>query len=80
MDKTPWKESSLCWKCKKATCSKEHSCSWSEKFKPVEGWKAQEIIIKGCNGGPIPSYIVIYCPNFIPFERKIKKEYKNKEL
>ena len=50
----------LCWDCKKA-CG---GCSWSSCFKPVDGWDAEESIVKD-NSGDIISYKVKKCPEFI---------------
>lgn len=50
----------ICWSCKKA-CG---SCSWSSKFKPVEGWTAIPTFIKMQYGGKDASYIVLKCPEY----------------
>lgn len=55
----------ICWDCKKAT----GFCSWSEKFIPVEGWKATPTIVKiannyGKNKTFDDSFIVHECPLF----------------
>ena len=63
----------LCWFCKKATCS---GCSWSNKFEPVEGWNAEPTYITMHSGKCsknnvkakhkiINSYTVISCPEFV---------------
>lgn len=46
----------ICFDCKKAV----GGCSWSEKFEPVEGWKAEPSIIAGY----IESYYITECPLF----------------
>lgn len=55
------KPMSICWGCANAVPGhkngKLYGCSWSEDFKPVEGWDAT----KGRIG-----YMVIGCPKFIP--------------
>ena len=67
------KPMTLCWFCKKATCS---GCSWSSKFEPVEGWKAEPSHILLHSGRYdkynvktkkkiISSYTVISCPEFL---------------
>lgn len=48
---------SLCWECTNAT----GFCSWSADFTPVDGWEAEETIIKQ-KGNPIPSFKVQKCP------------------
>ena len=55
------KPPTACWNCAKAT----GGCSWSSRFEPVEGWTAQETLIK-LNGGERyePSFHVISCPEF----------------
>ena len=55
----------ICWDCKRAT----GFCSWSEKFIPVEGWKATPTkvkIVNRQNGENIftDSFIVHECPLF----------------
>lgn len=35
-------ESTICWSCKRA-CG---GCAWSKKFEPVEGWNAEETLVK----------------------------------
>lgn len=45
----------LCWECANANCG----CSWSQSFKPVEGWVAIPTYSK-----VFRSYIVIECPEF----------------
>lgn len=47
---------SLCWKCSRAT---DGSCSWSDDFVPVKGWKAEQDII-----GRHITYNVRECPMF----------------
>lgn len=54
-----------CWGCKKAT----GFCSWSEKFIPIEGWKATPTKVKISNrwNGEVlftDSFIVHECPLF----------------
>lgn len=51
----------LCWNCKK--CLKQ--CSWSRDFKPIEGWQAIPVIIKGAKPRyKIKSFKIISCPEF----------------
>lgn len=53
----------LCWSCKNAVpdFKKGYGCSWSNYFKPVEGWKATETEVSVQNKKK-RSYIVIECP------------------
>lgn len=52
----------LCWDCAKA-CGK---CSWSQSFKPVEGWDAEPtVIFTQCRINVIPSYYIRGCPEFV---------------
>lgn len=66
---------SICWDCHKAT----GKCSWSEKLKPVKGWKATPTQ-RELYGGIYKSYIVLECPEF---ERDAWKfgtvRYKNED-
>lgn len=48
----------LCWDCTKAV----GGCAWSTLFKPIEGWKAQEI--KATSTKPYTTYLVEECPEF----------------
>ena len=52
---------SICIDCKKST----GLCSWSKKFKPVEGWEAKEVK-RSSWGYPqgFVGYKVIRCPEF----------------
>ena len=47
----------LCWSCKNCI----DGCSWSKKFKPVKGWKADKTYIP--SDGSI-SYMVHECPKY----------------
>ena len=52
---------SLCWSCKNA-CG---GCSWSDSLTPVEGWTADEALIKGSHTMPeVPTWSVRACPQF----------------
>ena len=48
-------EYALCWDCANAT----GGCSWSEKLRPVKGWKAIPTHKK-----EFDSWLVIQCPKF----------------
>lgn len=63
-DNYKYNKDTLCWCCKRST---ERTCSWSEKFIPVEGWNAEERILHyGVrNQQETTSYIVKECPLFI---------------
>lgn len=50
----------LCWRCSNA-CG---GCSWSQSFIPIEGWKAESVVIKDSEGD-INSYKIKKCPQFI---------------
>ena len=55
----------LCFHCRKA-CG---GCTWSKKFKPIEGWKATPTMIKSTRHGGkkrilIESYKVVECPEY----------------
>lgn len=58
----PTKNDTLCWSCQNAT----GGCSWSKKLKPVRGWKAEKIKVKGdfYTSKIVDSYIVKSCPKF----------------
>jgi len=49
----------ICWTCKNA-CG---GCSWSRNLTPVEGWKAEKTIVRGC-GPAFESYSIEYCPQY----------------
>ena len=48
----------ICWNCKKAI----GGCTWSDFFKPVKGWTAEQTRPAGSK--PYTSYIVEKCPEF----------------
>lgn len=50
----------LCWHCQNVCCG----CSWSRCFKPVNGWIAEQTIIKDSTKD-FSSYKVHKCPEFI---------------
>ena len=65
------KPMTLCWFCKKATCS---GCSWSARFEPVVGWVAEPTTLTQHSGSNkkmtgidkiIPSFHVISCPEYL---------------
>ena len=63
---------SLCWKCSRAT---DDSCSWSDGFVPVKGWKANKDII-----GRHITYNVRECPMFtMTITDRIKDEEEKHE-
>ena len=49
----------LCWRCKNA-CG---GCDWSKRFIPVDGWIAEQTIVKDANGDFL-SYKIKKCPKF----------------
>lgn len=51
----------LCWHCKKFS----GLCSWSDRFEPVNGWKAEKTSVKTERNTLIDSYIVRECPEFV---------------
>lgn len=52
--------STLCWRCAKSV---NNGCSWSARFEPVQGWTAEETVLKRIGIGG-KSYLVIDCPEF----------------
>lgn len=48
----------LCWDCRRSV---KKTCPWSCWFRPVPGWDAEPVQIKGCPG---ISYLVKDCPMF----------------
>ena len=57
----------LCWICKKAT---NNGCSWSRRFLPVDGWDAEEHVIRGRKE---TSYLVKDCPEYIKDDGEIEE-------
>ncbi len=56
------KNNTLCWSCKKSTTGE---CSWSKRFIPVKGWKANKNTLRDNKGNrSIISYAVKKCPEF----------------
>ena len=49
-----------CILCKRAT----GGCSWSDAFKPVDGWVAEPTIVKD-HEGDFSSFKIKYCPLYI---------------
>ena len=49
-----------CCTCKNAV----FGCSWSRDFTPVEGWKAIPTIIHHGDDRDIPSFKIIFCPQY----------------
>lgn len=49
-----------CWTCKNCI----NGCSWALFLKPVEGWNAIPTTILGYNGNKLPSYKILYCPEY----------------
>lgn len=66
----------LCWNCKNATADK---CDWVGKYKPIDGWIAENTEIK-CGYCTIDSYLVIKCPNFQPDKKKKPVAKPKKEM
>lgn len=63
--KSASKSETLCWKCKNAY----GNCSWSKRFKPVEGWTAVPTKVNVGYKGQTDSFLVIECPQFIKSRR-----------
>lgn len=64
----------LCWFCEKAA----GGCSWSRKFKPVDGWDAKKTEIMSWFGGTQESYLVFSCPQF-ELTPSCREEYEERE-
>lgn len=58
--KTNGKSTQPCWTCAKA-CG---GCNWSDELKPVDGWEAEEFIIKSGKLLPLLSYRITKCPEY----------------
>lgn len=55
------KPESLCFLC----ANSKGGCSWSDRFEPVEGWKATKTVIHpNITSGRVDSYFVEDCPLF----------------
>ena len=54
------KKSQLCWRCAYAI----GGCSWSDRLKPVQGWKAKLTTRKEHDGYVFKSYRILSCPQF----------------
>ena len=70
------KRDSICWDCQRAIADPTIGCSWSRHFHPVERWTAEEQMITSVSKGEriqIKSYLVIYCPKFLPDDGGDKK-------
>jgi hypothetical protein len=52
--------SQRCWTCANAT----GGCSWSHCLVPVDGWKAEPVIVKDSEGD-IYTYNILSCPKYI---------------
>lgn len=63
----------LCWRCQKAG----GKCSWSSRFKPVEGWEAKPTKVKvnksSKYANELDSFDVYECPEFELLERLKRK-------
>lgn len=59
--KSASKSETLCWKCKNAY----GNCSWSKRFKPVDGWAAVPTKVNAGYKGQMDSFLVTKCPEFI---------------
>ncbi len=60
---------SICWDCVHAVPdpSKGTGCSWSVRFKPVEGWIAKhkpQVLYSGPVPRMVSSWLVLKCPKF----------------
>ena len=67
----------LCWDCANAV----GGCTWSDDFKPVEGWTAK-LVHKSTFYGESESYVVEDCPCFIrdAYANGTKRYRKEDEL
>lgn len=63
------KSQTICWDCANA-CGR---CSWSQKFRPVKGWLAEEAALRTYKNGWVvqATYTVKWCPMF----RRDAKQY-----
>ena len=70
--------STICWHCIHAVPDpiKGYGCSWSRCFKPVEGWTADETIMKQAGGKTTKSYCVRACPQFKSDRSNVKSKCK----
>ena len=58
----------ICWNCQRAT----GGCSWSQNFKPVDGWKVQKTSIRESGVRNFESVKVLECPKFVEDENRQK--------
>lgn len=56
----------LCWECANS-CG---GCSWSQEFKPVEGWEAEPTIVEDTQC-EYESFNVKSCPQFKPDRKRV---------
>lgn len=61
----------LCWSCRHAHGKVENQCQWAWELKPITGWKADKIILKGHgHNKDFESYKIFECPEYEKEERK----------
>lgn len=66
-------DDTLCWSCKHSHGNPCGQCKWAWSLKPIEGWDAEEILMKGHGiEGDFTSYKVKGCPEY---ERQRKGEH-----
>lgn len=66
------KATSLCWTCVRSCPIPGIGCSWSRRFRPVDGWEAEQTLLQSANGKrSITSYCVCTCPLYIE-ERNVQ--------
>ena len=69
----------LCWSCKKATCSEGHLCSWATNGIPVKGWVAEKGTLIKISLGTSKTkfrYEQSYCVQQCPLYEEDSKFYK----
>lgn len=56
----------ICWTCARSRPIPGIGCPWARKFRPVEGWEAEETTITSASGNShIASYRVCACPLYV---------------
>lgn len=57
------RKDTLCWGCARVGTS---TCSWDKRLKPVEGWYAEAVAMRGSHEKGIVTWKVIECPLYLP--------------
>ena len=66
-------DDTLCWSCKHSHGAVNNQCEWAWELKPVTGWKAEKVMLKGHgHNEDFASYCVTDCPKY---EREKRKEH-----